>query len=184
MEFSCATVYDYPAIKALQYAVMYKTGNPTLRVLLRTILCGIMAIWFGVPVVFLLCTGAADEIRPVWFGMTLLFCTLFAVNLYCHIGLPKAAYRANSRNGETQVVYTFREGDFTVDAVANGVSSSSTVAYSSLFGAYRTEGYYLLFMAKNHANLVSRAALSPEQDVWMANTLRFALGKAYRICKF
>ena len=184
MEFSTTTVYDYPAIKALQYAVLYKYKNPTLRVVICSVLCALMAVWFGGAVVFLLCTGASDEIRPIWVGLALVFCALFVVNLYCHIGLPRAAYRANSRNGEAQVTYTFREGDFTVEAAANGVTSSSTVAYSSLFSAYQTKGYYLLFMSKNNANLVSRAALSPEQDAWMANTLSHVLGKAYRVCRF
>ena len=184
MEFSLTTVYDYPAIKALQYAVLYKNKNPTLRVTLRTLLCGFVALMFGVPVVYLLCTGASEEVRPIWVGLAMAFFVLLFVNLYCHIALPKIAYRANSRNGEAKVTFTFRDTDFTVDAAANGVSSSSIVAYSSLFGAYRTKGYYLLFLAKGNANLVSRAELSAEQDKWLEDTLRDILGKTYRVCKF
>lgn len=184
MDFTCAAVYDFPAIKALQHAILYKKRNPTLSVILRAVLCGVGTILFGGAVIYLFCTGGADEVQPAWIMFGVLFSTLFFIALYTHIGLPKAAYRANSRNGEAKVVYTFCDSSFTADAVANGISSSTTTAYTSLFAAYRTESYYLLFMTKNSANLVSRADMSPEQDAWLETTLKNTLGKSYYTCKF
>ena len=184
MNFTCTTVYDFPAIKALQYAMLYKKRNPTLSVILRAVLCVAVAILFGGPVIYLLCTGGAKEIPPIWMVLAVSSCTLLFVVLYCHLKLPKISYQANSRNGEAKVVYTFCDTGFTADAVANGVSSSTTTAYTSLFAVYRTKSYYLLFMNKNSANLVSRADMSPEQDAWLETTLKNTLGKSYSICKF
>ncbi len=184
MNFTCTTVYDYPAIKTLQYAILYKKRNPTLCVVLRAVMRGVPAVLIDGAVIYLLFTGGADEMLPMWMMFGVLFSTLLFITLYLHIGAPKAAYRANSRNGEAKVVYTFRDSSFTADAVANGVSSSTNTAYTSLFAAYRTKSYYLLFMTKNSANLVSRANLTQEQDAWLENTLKNTLGKAYYTCKF
>lgn len=158
MEIKVHSVYDEEAVVTFQYMNMYKGKNPKKifrnRMMLATGLIA-LAIFeiLAFDYVFL------DVIMQICIVVIII---MAFVNCCLHFWLPKKAYKAENKDGNAEIDFTFYGDEFEGTSSKDGISGNRKVKYDALSKIIESKKYFFLYDHNSGVYMLSKAVISSE----------------------
>jgi len=177
MEIRASGQLNLNNVKALSRFAMFKKADPKKRMVMWTVIYGLI---LAVVIAQMVLLGVNSSLLFI-VGVAV-FVLLFEYYLY--FLAPKIKYNGMGKLKDAVNTYVFADESMQVSTVTADISGESKILYTALARCYETSKHLFLYQTNNQVFLVDKSTLEDGTAEELRAKLIGFLEKKYIVCKY